>query len=229
MAPQSGTPRPVASLADAETSSRYPPLMPTTGTVYIVDDDEAVRSALRMLMASCGLRAQVFASPRELLEAVQPSWIGCLLLDVRMPGMSGLDLHEQLIARGIQLPVILLTGHGDVPMAVRAMKRGAFDFVQKPFNDQMLLDRINEALVLDAGNRGQRRQLALLRERYERLSAREREVLDHLVQGQLNKVIAAELGISERTVELHRARVMEKMEAASLAQLVESVLEMRRS
>ena len=200
----------------------------TDPCVHIVDDDEAVRSGLRLLLASCGLQAQAYPGAQAFLDGVDADRPGCLLLDVRMPGMSGLELQERLQQRGLLFPVILLTGHGDVPMAVRAMKRGAFDFIQKPFNDQYLLDRINEAIALDLHERDRRRQQQVLRERLARLSAREQEVLDRLVQGEANKVIAAELGISERTVELHRARVMEKMEARSLAQLVQSIAELRR-
>jgi two-component system response regulator DctR len=203
--------------------------MSASGTVYIVDDDEAVRSALQILLASCGLKSRAFSGAQELLLSLRADWQGCLLLDVRMPGMSGLDLHERLIARGVDLPVILLTGHGDVPMAVRAMKRGAFDFVQKPFNDQQLLDRIQQALALDERNHERRQQQAVLQERHKRLSVREREVAEHIVLGQTNKVIAAELGISERTVELHRARAMEKMETPSVAQLVEAMLQVSRA
>lgn len=196
--------------------------------VYVVDDDEAVRSGLRMLLSSCGLRSEAHASALAFLDAVDPARPGCLLLDVRMPGMSGLELQEKLQQKGVLLPVIVLTGHGDVPMAVRAMKRGAFDFIQKPFNDQYLLDRINEALALDLHERRRREQQAVLRERMERLSPRERDVLDRLVLGQANKVIAVELGISERTVELHRAHVMEKMQLRSVAQLVQAVAELRK-
>lgn len=197
--------------------------MTIDATVFVVDDDEGVRSGLRVLLASGGLRAKLFASGQAFLAEVDPEVPGCLLLDVRMPGISGLDLQERLQQRKILLPVILLTGHGDVPMAVRAMKRGAFDFIQKPFNDQYLLDRISEALELDGRNRESRGQMLLLQERLARLTARERSVLDGLVKGQANKSIALDLGISERTVELYRAHVMEKMEARSLAQLVQSL------
>ncbi|MEC9357172.1 MAG: response regulator [Pseudomonadota bacterium] len=192
--------------------------------VFVVDDDDAVRSGLRMLLASAGLDSRCYGNALEFLEAATPEQGGCLLLDVRMPGLSGLDLHERLIAKGITLPVIILTGHGDVPMAVRAMKRGAFDFIQKPFNDQFLLDRINAALQRDSECRGQQREAAALRDRLARLTTREHEVMRHLVRGEANKVIAAELGISERTIELHRARCMEKLNCRSVAQLVHLVL-----
>lgn len=196
--------------------------------VFIVDDDEAVRSGLAVLLASCGLPIEVYGNPEDFFAAVTPDSAGCVLLDVRMPGLSGLELHQRLIEHGIGLPVIMLTGHGDVPMAVRAMKRGAFDFVQKPFHDQFLLDRINEALRHDRERRLQRRNAAAAREKLARLSAREREVMELLVAGLANKAIAIELGISERTVELHRARVMEKLEARSIAQIVQLALQVRQ-
>lgn len=196
-------------------------------TIFVVDDDEAVRSGLRMLLASGGLRSKLYPSAQAFLAEAEPDAPGCLLLDVRMPGISGLELQERLQQRRLLLPVILLTGHGDVPMAVRAMKRGAFDFIQKPFNDQYLLDRIGEAVQLDASNRETRQQQQLLRERLEKLTARERSVLDGLVKGQANKIIALDLGISERTVELHRAHVMEKMETRSIAQLVQALASLR--
>lgn len=195
-----------------------------TPLVYIVDDDEAVRAGLRVLLASAGLDSRGYGNALEFLDVVAPEHDGCLLLDVRMPGLSGLDLHERLIAKGVTLPVIILTGHGDVPMAVRALKRGAFDFIQKPFNDQFLLDRINAALLCDSQRRGQQREAAALRNRLARLTSREREVMRHLVRGEANKVIAAELGISERTIELHRARCMEKLDCRSVVQLVHLVL-----
>ncbi|MDB5971347.1 MAG: DNA-binding response regulator [Hydrocarboniphaga sp.] len=198
------------------------------GCVYVVDDDDAVRAGLRLLLGSCGLRSQGYTSAQAFLDAVPPGVDGCLLLDVRMPGMSGLDLQERMQAAGIELPVILLTGHGDVPMAVRAMKRGAHDFIQKPFNDQYLLDRVQEALQLSRRQIERRQLLQGLRERLGRLTAREQAVLDRLVLGQANKLIAAELGISERTVEVHRAHVMEKMEARTLAQLIQLMGELQR-
>lgn len=193
--------------------------------VFIVDDDEGVRNGLRVLLASAGLETRAYASAAAFLDAATPEQPGCLLLDVRMPGLSGLDLHERLIARRVELPVIILTGHGDVPMAVRAMKRGVFDFIQKPFNDQFLLDRINEALQQDTLRRQQQSEAAAVRGKLARLTARERDVLRGLVLGQANKVIAAELGISERTVELHRAHCMDKLDCRSVAQLVQLVLQ----
>jgi len=192
--------------------------------VYVVDDDAAVRAGLKVLLASAGLKAVLFDSARAFLDAWDPSAPGCLLLDVRMPGLSGLDLLEQLKGKGMALPVIMLTGHGDVPMAVRALKHGALDFLQKPFNDQALLDRVQQALAQDAGKRREAEGAGEARERASRLTQREREVMDGIVAGKANKVVAAELGISERTVELHRARVMQKMGVRSLAALVQAAL-----
>lgn len=200
----------------------------STPQVYIVDDDDAVRSGLRLLLASCGLMSRSFASAQAFLDDVPTDAQGCLLLDVRMPGLSGLDLQERMQALGYELPVILLTGHGDVPMAVRAMKRGALDFIQKPFNEQYLLDRVQEALQQSL-NRAERRRVRVeIEERLARLTAREQAILERLVQGQANKVIAADLGISERTVEVHRAHVMDKMGARTLAHLVQTIADLQR-
>lgn len=193
-------------------------------TVYIVDDDEAVLDALSMLLCSMDYAVATFSSPLAFLAALEQLGPGCLVLDVRMPVMSGLELQQQLTQRNVELPIIFITGHGDVPMAVQAMQAGAFDFLQKPFRDQDMLDRIGEALVLDRERRdGQERQQAIAA-RLSLLSSREREVLDLVVQGQANKVIAVELSLSQRTVEIHRARVMEKMAAKSLADLVRMML-----
>jgi two-component system response regulator FixJ len=188
--------------------------------VYVVDDDQAVRSSLRLLIKSGGHEVTTLASAQAFLQDYDPAHAGCLVLDVRMPGMSGLELQQELNRRGAIIPVIFVSGHGDIPMAVEAMQHGAFDFLQKPFRDQDLLDRIAGALRRDADNRQQLRNSPLIRERFESLTAREREVLALVAEGKPNKVIAANLGISQRTVEIHRARVMEKMVAASLAQLV---------
>ncbi len=193
--------------------------------VFVVDDDDAVRSALRLLLKSVGLSATVFASAQEFLASYAPQQPGCLVLDVRMPGMSGLELQDQLNVRGATIPVIFITGHGDVPMAVEAMQHGAFDFLQKPFRDQDLLDRVQRALEKDRATRAQLSLQDNIRERLETLTPREREVLDLVTRGLANKVMAAELGVSQRTVEIHRARVMEKMGAASLAQLVRMVMD----
>ena len=194
--------------------------------VFIVDDDEAVRSSLRLLLKSVGLVPSALASAREFLDKYDPAQPGCLVLDVRMPEMSGLELQEQLNLKGAVLPVIFITGHGDVPMAVEAMQAGAFDFLQKPFRDQDLIDRIQRALDKDRTNRAALDERTLIRERLQSLTPREREVLAMVTSGKANKIMAADLGVSQRTIEIHRARVMEKMSAASLAQLVRMVMDL---
>jgi two-component system, LuxR family, response regulator FixJ len=194
--------------------------------VFIVDDDEAVRSSLRLLIKSVGLIPTALGSAREFLEKYDPAQPGCLVLDVRMPEMSGLELQEQLNRQGAVIPVIFITGHGDVPMAVEAMQAGAFDFLQKPFRDQDLIDRIQKALEKDRANRAVLNERSLIRERLESLTPREREVLEMVSSGKPNKIMAAELGVSQRTVEIHRGRVMQKMGASSLAQLVRMVLDL---
>jgi len=188
--------------------------------VYIVDDDDGMRRALSVLMTTVGYQPAAFAGPREFIAKHDPSQPSCLVLDVRMPEMSGLELQQHLNRSGSMLPVILISGHGDIPMAVQAMKDGAFDFLQKPFRDQELLDRINGALKLDAENRASTDRLADLKQRSDSLTPREREVMVSVVDGKANKVIAIDLGLSERTVEIHRANVMEKMGARSVAHLV---------
>jgi two-component system, LuxR family, response regulator FixJ len=195
-----------------------------TPTVFIVDDDEAVRSSLRLLIKSLGLTPTVLGSAREFLDKYDPAQPGCLVLDVRMPEMSGLELQEQLNRQGAVIPVIFITGHGDVSMAVEAMQAGAFDFLQKPFRDQDLIDRIQRALQKDRANRAVLDERSVIRQRLDSLTPREREVLDLVASGKPNKIMAADLGVSQRTVEIHRARVMEKMGAASLAQLVRMVI-----
>jgi two-component system, LuxR family, response regulator FixJ len=188
--------------------------------VYIVDDDDGMRRALTVLITTVGYQPVAFAKPGDFLAKHDPSQPGCLVLDVRMPEMSGLEVQQHLNKAGSMLPVILISGHGDIPMAVQAMKDGAFDFLQKPFRDQELLDRINGALKLDAQNRESVDRLADLKARQESLTPREHEVLALVVDGKANKVIAIDLGLSERTVEIHRANVMEKMGARSVAHLV---------
>jgi two-component system response regulator FixJ len=188
--------------------------------VYIVDDDDGMRRALTVLMTTVGYQPMAFARASEFLAKYDPNQPSVLVLDVRMPEMSGLEVQQQLNRNCSLLPVILVTGHGDVPMAVQAMKDGAFDFLQKPFRDQDLLDRINAALKQDAQNRESVDRLADLRQREQSLTPREREVMAHVVDGKANKVIAIDLGLSERTVEIHRANVMEKMGARSVAHLV---------
>jgi two-component system, LuxR family, response regulator FixJ len=197
-----------------------------TATVFVVDDDEAVRNSLRFLLKSVGLPTQTLPSATEFLATYQPSQPGCLVLDVRMPAMSGLELQQQLNLRGATIPVIFITGHGDIPMAVEAMQHGAFDFLQKPFRDQDLIDRIQKALAKDAKTRAALKEHERIHRRFESLTPREREVLALMTQGKPNKVMAADLGVSQRTVEIHRARVMEKSGAASLAQLVRMVMDL---
>jgi FixJ family two-component response regulator len=192
--------------------------------VFIVDDDEAIRDSLSMLMHSVGLRADCYASAQEFLEAYDPDRPGCLILDVRMPGMSGMDLQERLAAMHSMLPIIFLTGHGDVPMAVHAMQAGAVDFVQKPFNEQALLDRIQQTIEQDMKNRKLLGQRDDILKRVGTLTPRERQVMELVVDGKANKVIAIDLGVSERTIEIHRARVMQKMKAESLPHLVRMVI-----
>jgi FixJ family two-component response regulator len=194
-------------------------------TVYIVDDDDGVRSSLRILLKSVGIGATPLPSATDFLAQYNVSQPGCLLLDIRMPGMSGLELQGELNRLGAMIPVIFITGHGDVPMAVEAMQHGAFDFLQKPFRDQELLDRVQKALARDAENRAAVRQHERIRVRLGALTPREREVLDLLVQGKQNKMMANDLGLSQRTVEIHRAHVMEKMEAKSVAQLVRMMID----
>jgi two-component system, LuxR family, response regulator FixJ len=194
--------------------------------VHVIDDDDAVRDSISMLLDTVGLTHALHPSAKEFLEALRPEMSGCLVVDIRMPGMSGLELQEELNARGVGLPIIFITGHGDVPMAVEAMRRGALDFIRKPFREQDLLDRINEALDAEAAGRAARRARSELKERFDTLSPREREVFDRVADGQANKVIAIELGISERTVEIHRAQVMKKMASRTLAQLVRIKLDL---
>ena len=192
-------------------------------TVFVIDDDAAVRRFLGGLIGSVGLRVKAYASAQEFLDAYEAGAPGCILLDIRMPGMSGLELQKELDARSIGLPVIFLTGHGDVQVAVHAMKAGAVDFIEKPFNNELLLDRIQTAVAKSADadiTRGERNEIA---KRIELLTPRERQVLDRVVAGDTNKGVARHLEISERTVEIHRARVMEKMRAKSLANLVKMV------
>ena len=194
--------------------------------IYVVDDDDGMRRALSLLLTTVGFKTAAFASPKDFLEKFKSDSAGCLILDIRMPGMSGLELQQHLNRMGSMLPVIFITGHGDVPMAVQAMKEGAFEFVQKPFRDQDLLDRINHALELDKENRGTLARRADVLHRCASLTPREKQVMDLVVDGAANKVIAIDLGLSERTVEIHRAKVMEKMGARSVAHLVKLQMSM---
>lgn len=188
--------------------------------IYVVDDDDGMRRALNTLLGTVGYKTAVFSDPKEFLAHYDGNSPGCLVLDIRMPNMSGLELQQHLNRMGSMLPVIFITGHGDVPMAVQAMKEGAFEFIQKPFRDQDLLDRINHALKQDTDNRNMVARRADVLHRLESLTPRERQVMDLVVDGAANKVIAIDLGLSERTVEIHRAKVMEKMGARSVAHLV---------
>lgn len=193
-------------------------------TVFVVDDEPAMREFLRWLVESVGLPVETFATAREFLDACDPERPGCLVLDARMPGMSGFDLQEELAARKISLPIIIITAYAEVPMAVRALKTGAFDFIEKPFGHQVLLDRIQEAMAADQTTRRTQMQQAAVRSCLARLTPRQRQVLDHMIAGKPSKIIAAELGLSPKTVDVHRARVMRTMQAASLADLLRLTL-----
>jgi FixJ family two-component response regulator len=188
--------------------------------IYVVDDDDGMRRALDTLLSTVGYKTSVYSRPTDFLANFKADAPGCLVLDIRMPDMSGLEVQQQLNRIGSMMPVIFITGHGDVPMAVQAMKEGAFEFIQKPFRDQDLLDRINHALKQDAENRTTVARRAEVQRRQETLTPRERQVMDMVVDGAANKVIAIDLNLSERTVEIHRAKVMEKMGARSVAHLV---------
>ena len=201
-----------------------PPASTLEQIIYLVDDDEALRDSLVWLLESQGFKVQAFASAEDFLKTWRPEFNGCLLLDVRMPGMSGLELHERLRSLYCTLPIIFITGHGDVPMAVAALKKGAVDFIEKPFNDAELLRLVTQCLAKEEENRSRRRQDAEVARRLDQLTQREREVLELIIAGKLNKQIADVLGISIKTVEVHRARVMEKMAAQSLAELVQNVM-----
>lgn len=193
-------------------------------TVFIVDDDEAVRDSLSWLMQSVGLSTETFPSADAFLQGFGEDRPGCLLLDIRMPGISGLELQSLLRERGFRLPLVVISGHADVPMAVRALKAGAFDFIEKPFNDQLLLDTVQRAIEHDRQERESHARLDVWRRRLDTLTPREREVLQLVVGGASNKQISSELGVSMKTVEAHRARVMDKLQADSLSELVRMTL-----
>ena len=192
----------------------------TDATVYVVDDDPALRESLGYLLQSEGLVVRAFEGARQFLADYDRQARGCLVVDVRMPDMSGLQLQEYLAAEGSTLPIIVITGHGDVPMAVKALKNGALDFIEKPFADQQLLDRVHEALDVERRQYGERAKREDRLRRLSRLTKREREVMSGVASGKANKVIAEELGLSPKTVEVHRARLMQKLEVDSLAQLM---------
>lgn len=201
--------------------------MPGASTVFVIDDEEAICDSIALLLRSVGLASRTYSDPRRFLDEVDPGHAGCIIIDVRMPGMNGLDVQRALNERRCAMPLIFITGHGDVPMAVEAMRNGAFDFLQKPFNDDDLIRRVQKALEQEARDRARLEHIDETHRRWQALTTREREIADRLVDGAANKVIALDLDISERTVELHRARVMQKMEARSFAQLVQMVLSLR--
>lgn len=202
-------------------------MKPTDTIVFVVDDDLYVREALSSLIRSVGLRVETFASAQDFLRHQRPDATACLVLDVRMPGLSGLDLQRELAHAGERIPIIFITGHGDIPMSVRAMKAGAVEFLPKPFRDEDLLDAIREALERDQVARQQRAELAEIQDKYDTLTSREREVIVLIVKGMLNKQVAAELGITEITIKVHRRHILQKMRAKSLPALVRMVEKLR--
>jgi FixJ family two-component response regulator len=198
------------------------------GTVFVVDDDQAVRESLHMLIRSVGMSVETYPGAREFLDRYNGGQPGCLVLDVRMPGMSGLEMQRHLKEAGVDIPIIIITGHGDVPIAVRAMKDGALEFLEKPFSKQLLLEHIRKALQLDGRRRASSAQRSNIQLRVDSLTDRERQVMALIVEGKASKQVAADLGISKKTVDVHRAHVMEKMQVESLAELVELVVSLRQ-
>jgi FixJ family two-component response regulator len=188
--------------------------------VYVVDDDRSVRESISALIRSVGLRVRLFSSAQDFLQSEREESPGCLIVDVRMPGLSGLDLQTELMKEGVEIPIIFITGFGDIPMTVQAMKAGALEFLTKPFREQELLDAVQKTIEIDRSSRKERQERAELRSRYDRLTPREREVMALVVTGMLNKQIAGELGTSEITIKVHRSQVMQKMHAESLPDLV---------
>ena len=199
--------------------------MNNSQTVYIVDDDSDVADSMSMLLESTGLRTQQYHSAEEFLQSTDAQLVGCLILDVRMPDMNGLELQQEIKRRNVNLPVVFVTGHGDVPMAVQAMKNGAVEFLQKPFREQEFIDCVNRALKANSDALNGHNRLRSIQARIDSLTKREQEIMRLIAAGNITKVIAAKLSISPRTVEIHRARAMEKMQAKTLAQLVQMVVE----
>ncbi|PHR92793.1 MAG: DNA-binding response regulator [Robiginitomaculum sp.] len=199
--------------------------MPENLRVYILDDDEAVRDSMSALLDSYGFEQKVFSSANTFLAEVSPEYAGCLLLDIRMPEMDGLEVLQRLVKDGIKLPVIIITGHGDLPMAVKAMKAGAVDFIEKPFEEDVLVESVRRAMAIGEKIYLEKTEQKNLQSRIERLTPREHEVLVHIASGRQNKVIAYDMGISPRTIEIHRARVIEKMQARNLSHLVRMAIE----
>jgi RNA polymerase sigma factor (sigma-70 family) len=197
--------------------------------VFVVDDDPSIRSSLKFLLSSVGLQVESFESAESFLQRKPPDAPSCLVLDVRLHGLSGLDFQRELAARNIRIPIVFVTGHGDIPMSVRAMKAGAIEFLTKPYRDQDLLDAVRIALERDRTRREQEKDLTELRQRFESLTPREQEVISRVVSGMLNKQIAGELGTAENTVKVHRSRAMEKMNAQSVAELVKMIERLKSS
>jgi FixJ family two-component response regulator len=204
-------------------------MKPPENCVYVVEDDPSMRAALKNLLRSVGLEAKLFASAQEFLDANRPDLPSCLILDVRLPGLSGLDLQRQLSAGNIHIPIIFITAHGDIPMSVRAMKAGAVEFLTKPFRDQDLLDAIHQSLVQDRVRRQKEGELRELQKRFDSLTSRERELLPLVVSGRSNKEIAAQIGTSEITVKVHRGHLMRKMRASSFADLLRMAADLKIS
>jgi RNA polymerase sigma factor (sigma-70 family) len=203
--------------------------MTRASVVFVVDDDPSVRSSLKFLLSSVGLQVESFESAETFLQRKPPDAPSCLVLDVRLRGLSGLDFQRELAARDIRIPIVFVTGHGDIPMSVRAMKAGAIEFLTKPYRDQDLLDAVRVALERDRARREQEKDLTDLRQRFESLTPREQEVISMVVSGMLNKQIAGELGTAENTVKVHRSRAMEKMNAQSFADLVRMIEKLKGS